>query len=103
MAMNSATILAKENHDLQAANEKKQQKRKHSNRQIAYIGGLSVQEAHGIIQSENNAQEASTTVPGGPASATNQPPVRAPPRCSDCHIIGHRRLQCSNHNRPWFL
>ncbi|ODM20017.1 hypothetical protein SI65_05003 [Aspergillus cristatus] len=99
MAMNSATILAKENHDLRAANERQQQKRKRSNRQIAYTGGLSVQEAHGIIQSENNAQEASTTIPGGPASATNQPPVRAPPRCSDCRIIGHRRLQCPNRNR----
>ena len=99
MAMNSATILAKENHDLQAANERQQQKRKQSNRQIAYTGGLSVQEAHGIIQSENNAQEASTTIPGGPASATNQPSVQAPPQCSDCHIIGHRRLQCPNCNR----
>lgn len=84
---------------LRAANEKQQQKRKRSNRQIAYTGGLSNQEAHGIIQSETDAQEASTTVPGGPASAANQPPVRAPPRCSDCHIIGHRRLQCSNCNR----
>jgi len=99
MAMNSAAILTKENHDLRAANERQQQKRKRSNRQIAYTGGLSVQEAHGIIQSENNAQEASTTMPGGPASATNQPPVRAPPRCSDCRIIGRRRLQCPNRNR----
>ena len=99
MAMNSATILAKKNHDLQAANEKQQQKRKRSNRQIAYTGGLSIQEAQGLIQHENEVQEASTTIPGGSTSAANQPSVRAPPRCSDCHIIGHRRLQCPNRNR----
>lgn len=98
-AMNSVAILAKENHDLRAANEKQQQKRKRSHRQIAYTGGLSIQEAQGIIQSENDAQEASTTIPVGAASAANQPPVRAPPRCSDCRIIGHRRLQCPNRNR----
>ncbi|ODM14863.1 hypothetical protein SI65_09615 [Aspergillus cristatus] len=80
MAMNNVAILAKENHDLRAANEKQQQKRKHSHRQIAYKGGLSIQEAQGIIQSENDAQEASTTVPGRPASAANQPSVQAPPR-----------------------
>lgn len=99
MAMNSATILAKENHDLQAANEKQQQKRKRSNKQIAYTGGLSIQEAQGLIQHENEAQEASTTLPVGAASTASQCSIRAPPRCSDCHIIGHKRLQCPNRNR----
>ena len=99
MAMNSTTILTKENHDLRAANEKQQQKRKRSNRQIAYTGGLSIQEAQGLIQHEDEAQEASTAISDGPASAASQPSVRAPPRCSDCHIIGHKRLQCPNRNR----
>ena len=99
MAMNSATILTKENHDLQAANEKLQQKRKCSNRQIAYTGGLSIQEAQGLIQHEDEAQEASTAISDRSASAASQSSVRAPPRCSNCHIIGHKRLQCPNRNR----
>ena len=99
MIMNSATILAKENRDLRAANEKQHQRIKRSNRQIAYTGGLSTQEAQGIIQHEDEAQKASTTTPVGAASTASQPPIRALPRCSDCHIIGHQRLQCLNRNR----
>ncbi|KAL1986328.1 hypothetical protein VTN96DRAFT_9566 [Rasamsonia emersonii] len=38
LAMNSAVILAKENHDLQAANEKQKQKRKRSTNQISHEG-----------------------------------------------------------------
>lgn len=34
--MNNIAILAKENHGLRAVDEKQQQKRKRSNRQIAY-------------------------------------------------------------------
>ena len=88
MAINNVAILAKENHDLRAANEKQQQKRKCSHRQIAYTGSLYIQEAQGIIQSEKDAQEASTTVPGGPASAANQPSVRAPPQSVIVVLLG---------------
>ncbi|KKA17135.1 Transposase [Rasamsonia emersonii CBS 393.64] len=52
LAMNSAVILAKENHDLRAANEKQKQKRKRSTNQISHEGGLSIQEAQALIQSQ---------------------------------------------------
>jgi hypothetical protein len=50
MAMHSAALLAKENRDLRAANEKEKQKRKQSRRQIAPNEGLCVQEARNPIQ-----------------------------------------------------
>ena len=48
--MHSAALLAKENHDLRAANEKEKQKRKQSRCQITPNEGLCVQEARDLIQ-----------------------------------------------------
>ncbi|KKA21900.1 hypothetical protein T310_4064 [Rasamsonia emersonii CBS 393.64] len=52
LAINSAVILVKENHDLRAANEKQKQKRKRSTNQISHEGGFTVQEAQDLIQSQ---------------------------------------------------
>ena len=98
MAMNSGIILAKENQDLQAAHEKHIQKRKRSTKQIAVQEGLSIQEGQGLLQSRNQADEAVSTIPAESAPVAERRPVRAPPRCSDCHNIGHRRLQCPSRN-----
>ena len=59
--------------------------------------GLSIQEGQDLIEHSNEAVEVSTTVPIQPALTENQPSKHAPSQCSDCHIIGHRRLQCPNH------
>lgn len=48
--MHNAALLAKENADLRAANEKKRQKRTRSNRQIPHEGGLTVEEASQLIE-----------------------------------------------------
>ncbi len=94
MAMNNAALLAKENHDLRAAHEKHLQKQKRSRRQIETAVGLSIQEGQEIIQRRDQAAEAIPTIPPEQVVDTEQRPQRAPPRCSDCHILGHRRLQC---------
>ncbi|KAG2001081.1 hypothetical protein GB937_010526 [Aspergillus fischeri] len=88
MAMNHAIILRKENHNLRAAHEKQLQNRKRSRRQIESTEGFSIQEGQEFIQQRNQANEAIQ------AGDTEQRPQWAPPRCSDCHIIGHKRLQC---------
>ena len=98
MAMNSAVILAKENQDLQVTNEKKLQRRRQSTRQIACTEGFSIQEGQEILQHGNEVQEVQDTIPMEPAAPAVECSVQAPPRCSDCHIIGHRRLQCPNRN-----
>lgn len=97
MAMNSAVLLAKENEDLHIAHEKQAQKKKHSNRQIAIQEGLSIEEGQSLLESRNQAEEAIPAPPAEPALEAEQHSVQAPPQCSDCHIIGHKQLQCPNH------
>jgi hypothetical protein len=99
MAMNNAILLAKENHDLRAAHEKQLQNRKRSRRQMEAAEGFSIQEGQEFIQRRNQADEAIPTIPTEQAVDAEQRPQRAPPRCSDCHILGHRRNQCPNRNR----
>jgi hypothetical protein len=94
MAMNNAILLAKENRDLRAAHEKQLQNRKRSRRQIEAAEGFSIQEGQEFIQQRNQAAEAIPTIPTEQAVNAEQRPQRAPPRCSDCHILGHKRLQC---------
>jgi hypothetical protein len=96
VAMHSATVLAKENRDLRAANEKQKQKGRRSNKRLSHAGGLSIQEARELINRPNQAGEASNSMGVEVDTITSQPPSRAPPRCSDCHILGHRRNQCPN-------
>jgi hypothetical protein len=92
--MHSAALLAKENHDLRATNEKEKQKRKQSRRQMAPNKGLCVQEARDLIQARN---EQGNEVEGLSIDSTHlplEPPKRAPPRCTNCFIIGHTRTRC---------
>ena len=98
MAMYSAILLAHENQELQASHEKKLQKGRRSRKQIATEEGLSVQEGRDLIQGRSQMEEAIPTVSTEPAPAAERHHTQAPPRCSDCHIIGHRRLQCPNRN-----
>jgi hypothetical protein len=44
IALHDTALLAKENADLRAANEKKRQKRTQSTRQTAHKGGLTIEE-----------------------------------------------------------
>jgi hypothetical protein len=94
MAMHSAALLAKENHDLRAANEKEKQKRKQSKHQMTPNEGLSIQEARDLIQARNEQDNEI----GGPsidsALLPLEPPKRAPPRCTNCFIVGHTRTRC---------
>jgi hypothetical protein len=94
MAMNNAILLAKENCDLRAAHKKQLQNRKQSRRQIEAAEELSIQEGQEFIQQRNQAAEAILTIPTEQVVDAEQRPQRAPPRCSDCHILGHKQLQC---------
>ncbi|KAK9578966.1 suppressor protein sef1 [Aspergillus fumigatus] len=97
LAMHSAAILAKENHDLRAANEVQKQKRNRSTRRILRTDGLTIQEARDLINSPNQAIEASNSTPAEPPPPASTPSSsRAPPRCTNCFQIGHRRTQCPN-------
>lgn len=98
MAINSGILLAQENQHLHTTVEDLQQKKKQSNQQIGYTDGLSIQEDQDLIQRRKNqdkgAPRAPTTTSTELAFATEPHSVRAPPRCSNCHILGHTRRQC---------
>jgi hypothetical protein len=96
MTLNELVLARDEIRKHRADNEWKGQKRKHSNRQLAIAEGPAVQEGLEQFQHENEVYNAQDVLPIDPALSGTRPRVRAPPRCSDCHNLGHRRLQCPN-------
>ena len=99
ISLHHATLLAKENADLRAANEKKRQKRTRSTRQIAHEGGLSIEEGLQLAQQPIQPVEADEVVSHEQSDTPIQPiqPARrAPPTCSGCGITGHKINQCKN-------
>ena len=93
LAMHNAAILRQEVCDLRAENKIQKRKRKKTNKCIAHTEGFTAQEAR---ESMNQADEAPNTTPVEPASSASQPIRRAPPRCSDCNQLGHKRTRCPN-------
>lgn len=94
--MHSGAILAKEIHDLRAANERQKQKRNRSRKQISHESGLSVQEAQELIERPGLASLAQSSRAAEPASSGSQRTKRAPQKCSGCGIIGHKISKCPN-------
>ena len=100
VTMHNAALLAQENANLRLTNEKKRQKRNRSTRQIAYEGGLSVEEGLQLAQQLDQPVEGDEVVSyeqGDLHTQQDQPRRRAPPRCSGCWEIGHKINQCKNH------
>ena len=94
--LNELTLAREELRKLRASNKKQVQKRKRSARQLASAEGLTIQEGLEQFQRINEASEAHDTLSTDSALSTIEPRVRAPPRCSNCHNLGHKRLQCPN-------
>jgi len=99
MALHNTALLAQENTDLRAANEKKRQKRNRSNRQIPCDSGMTVEEGLQLVQQLDLLDEAiqvdSHTQSELPNQAAEQA-TRAPPRCSGCRETGHKINVCKN-------
>lgn len=93
MALSSGLLLAQENQYLHVMIKELQQKKKQSNCQIVYLEGLSIQEGQDLFQQEDQLQEAQAI---DQAPTGDQQPIRAPLRCSNYHILEHRRIQCPN-------
>lgn len=97
--MHNVALLAQDNANLRAANEKKRQKRNRSTRQMAHEGGLSVEEGLQLVQQLDQPVEGNGVVSheqGDLPIQQDQPARRAPPRCSGCREIGHRINSCKN-------
>jgi len=90
-AMHETSFKDKEISDLRAAIEHLQQKRTKSTKQLPFTGIVQVQD--GIDRAQ--ALQLQDEVPGAVAGeAASEPKKRAPPRCSNCNIMGHRRNRC---------
>ena len=94
--MHEATLLKKEIRDLQAANKKQKQKRQRSKKQLSYEEGISVQEARESINHQNQADEAANSRVQESGEIISQRATRAPPRCTNCGTVGHKRTRCPN-------
>lgn len=88
LAMHSATILAAENVKLRATNERRQ-RRSQRRHYIQSGGALEAEQGRLLsIEAERIATEVDQVrTPGR---------QRAPPTCSNCHVQGHRRSQCTH-------
>ena len=99
LSMHNAALLAQENTNLRAMNEKKRQKRTRSNRQISREEGLTVDEASQLIQRPIQPVEHVEPPPPRPVEQPILPSStvkRAPPKCSGCGNIGHSITRCPN-------
>ena len=94
LTMQGTILLAKENKELRAANEKQKQKRARSRRQIPAKAGLTVQKASQLIIEPVEADQAPPSPPRRSPSPALQPRTRAIPRCSGCRETGHRFNRC---------
>ena len=88
--MHSAIILAEENTKLRAANHRRERKKQQRRRYIATGGALQAQEGRLLVA------EAERVVQEGDQAQTSQVRQRAPPTCSNCHVQGHNRRQCTS-------
>ncbi|OQE36769.1 hypothetical protein PENCOP_c011G05630, partial [Penicillium coprophilum] len=79
--MQGAILLAKENKELRATNEKQKQKRTRSRRQIPAEEGLSVLEASILIGQQQEATQAPPPGPGIPGESAIQPPLAGVTYC----------------------
>ena len=92
MTMNNEVLLAEENMDLCIVIDLQEREIKRSRKAITHKNGsLNVEEAISLMQTASAASTASAAL--YPAEAGLQRKC-APPRCSDCHQIGHKRTSC---------
>jgi hypothetical protein len=99
IALHNTALLAQENANLRAANEKVVKKRTRSTKQIPCEEGLSAEEAQQLAQQPEQPVEENQVVSHEASESANQADLtrkRAPARCSGCGVIGHKINQCKN-------
>ena len=96
IAMHNGVLLSHEIEQLRAENSRQKRKRALPNKKIANKSGMNSEDAQQRIQQEINSMEAEIVAEAGPSSAANSANQRAPPRCSNCWNIGHKRNKCPN-------
>jgi hypothetical protein len=101
--MVQAALMKKQYDELFAAHEKEKQKRQRSKKKLRNEGGITREEAQELMKSRDEAVQSPVNAAAQLTTEASQPRHRAPPRCSDCRIVGHNRSQCRNRNPNYFL
>jgi hypothetical protein len=99
LSLHYTALLAQENANLRAVNEKIVKKRNRSHKQIPCEEGLTVEEGLQLAAQLNLPAEAPAVeshTQGELPIQADRPATRAPPRCSGCREIGHRINSCKN-------
>ena len=99
IALYNTALLAQENANLRASNEKIVKKRTRSTKQIPCEEGLTTEESQQLVAQLDLPAEAPAVDSYMEAELpiqTDQWAKRAPPRCSGCREIGHRINTCKN-------
>jgi hypothetical protein len=76
---------------------------KNLKKRIQHEGGITREEVQDLIRLRDQPVETLVNDPLQSQLPTSPARIRAPPRCSDCHTVGHRRNQCPNRNVPFFF
>src|SRR5215469_7118289 len=97
MAMHNVFLFAQENYELRTAIQEESSKRTRPKTKIAYKGSLTAEEAQSLIQAQVGAATEDSTQSANQDQAS-RPRVRAPPKCSNCGIVGHNRTKCPTKN-----
>jgi DnaJ-class molecular chaperone len=92
--MINAAIMKKQYDKLFAANEKEKKKRQQSKKRIQHSGGITREEAQELIRSRDKATGIQVNNAVQSTTGVSQLRQRAPPTCSNCHTVGHKRTQC---------
>jgi hypothetical protein len=93
MAMQSAALLAAENRELRAANEKQKRKRERRRTYIGQEDALTIEEGVDRVRRAGEQEREIVEV------SEEQPRKRAAPRCSVCGTIGHTARTCPQRTR----
>jgi hypothetical protein len=94
--MHNHALLIQDIKLLRARAEKKESKKARSKLRISAPEGLSVAELREIAQNDGDGQiKAPSDQPTGQPEAQERR-SRAPPKCSECGIQGHKRTRCPN-------
>ncbi len=99
IALHNTALLAQENANLRAANEKVVKKRTRSTKHIPCEEGLTVEEGLQRVTQLDQPVEDSQVVSHEAGESANQADLtrkRAPARCSGCREIGHKINSCKN-------
>jgi hypothetical protein len=92
---NNHAILKANMTRVMAENGRKQRKNTINSVQIAYEGGITVEDMQIRLQLVN---ETNITTPSAPARAAGSANERPPQRCGNCREVGHKRNRCPLNN-----